>query len=166
MNRVRLITGGLIAAVTLSVCVAIAQVSADAKKQINTAYAAINAGMAKKDIGAVVKYFTPDYQDIDSGKTTNLATWKSSTEQLFKQSKSIKETYKPTEFKMSGKDVVVTSKVTIDIETIVGPDKKSHKMTGSATSKDTWTQVKTDWKCKKSETLSQKFAIDGTPLTP
>ena len=49
--------------------------------------------------------------------------------------------------------------------TTVGPDHKSHRMSMTGTSKDTWVKIGGKWKMSSMTWLSQTMKMDGKPMT-
>ena len=50
--------------------------------------------------------------------------------------------------------------------TMMGPDKKSHKIVAVMTSKDTWVKTKGGWKMSSMTVVSSKMTSDGKPFNP
>ena len=160
-NRKSLFVGVAISLLTLS-ATAYADVSAEAKKLISDNYKKMCSAINKKDVDGVAKFMTADYKDVAKRRTVNLEGWKTEMKEGMKILSNVMTGIKTKEFKSSGKDVIVTMDMTVTAD-IAAPDGSKHKLSTKADTKDTWTLKDGKWKCKVSETLSEKQTVDGKP---
>ncbi len=155
----------LLIALTSTVCLA----SADTlKASVTDMNKKVNAALKQKDMKAFVAATkgstTKDFKYIENGKTMNfdtmVATMKTSFASL-KAVSSVTSTIKKIEEKGS-KGTVWTEHMTI--ATMVGPDKKTHKMTMAGSSTSECVKEGKSWKVATMTWTNTAMTMDGKPF--
>ena len=138
------------------------------KKELNAKYQALSKAFAAKDGAAFEKIVAPGFTTTDvHGKTIGTKEFIST----MKQSMQALPAGAKVSARILGKVVSKGDKATCQSElSIVSPvpagDGKSHTMSVTGVSEDTWVKLKGDWKVLKSVDKSQKMSMDGKPFDP
>lgn len=154
-------------AVTLAALSLVAISSADLKSEINSMNSKIHAAMVKGDMkacGAIMKAgTTKDFKYIEGGKTMTF-------DQMFAQMKGSMAAMKLTKATTSVISVKEKGSMGTSVEkhtmegTMTGPDKKSHKMSFSGVSTNTYTKVGKTWMLKVMNWGKSTMLMDGKPM--
>ena len=141
--------------------------SADLKSEINSMNSKIHAAMKKgdmKSLGMIMKAgVTKDFKYIEDGKTMTF-------DQMFEQMKGSLSMMKLT--KASTQVVSVKEKGTMGTSvekhvmagTMTGPDKKTHKVSFSGVSTNSYTKAGKAWMLKVMSWGKSEMLMDGKPV--
>lgn len=119
-----------------------------------------------KNVGYFEAVSTPDFTYTDiAGKTQKKKEAIAGLKMMFDQSQSIKATMKLVSITENAGGGIVVVDNHYDTVTKPGPDKKSHRMEMSMTTKETWVKSGRKFKLKKIvETKVGKMLMDGKPM--
>lgn len=154
-------------AVTLAAFSIVAISSADLKSEINSMNSKIHTAMKKGDMkgcGMIMKSgVTKDFKYIEGGKTMTF-------DQMFEQMKASMSAMKLTNASTKVMSVKEKGSMGTSVEkhimegTITGPDKKSHKMSFSGVSTNTYVKVGKAWMLKVMNWGKSEMLMDGKPM--
>jgi hypothetical protein len=141
---------------------------ASLKSDMDSMNTAVQKALMKKDIAgfkkAVKAGSTSDFKYIERGKTMDLDTMCEMMKQgLGSLTKVTEASTKIKDLKEKGNTATCTAIHTMK-GTMMGPDKKSHKMVMIGTSKDTYKKVNGKWKMSIMEWTADKMTMDGKPM--
>jgi hypothetical protein len=124
--------------------------------------------MMAKDFAKLEKILysttTADFVYLENGQKQDRKTMIENMRQGIQSMKSLsKAQVKTVSVKETG-DKAVASRQHVMEGTMMGPDKKDHKMSFSGVSQDLFVRVKGKWLIKRMEWRSQKMLMDGKPM--
>lgn len=143
---------------------------ADLKSSTKSIYDNVSKAFMKKDVGAFEKatrgFMTKDFKCTENGKTMSYDQMVADMKVTFAQFTKV----------TSAKTAMVSAKETGNkansvsthaiSATMVGPDKKSHKLVMIGTTNDTWVKTGKDWKMSSMKWVKQTMTMDGKPFDP
>ena len=159
---------GVISAMAMALVFGAQVVRADTaavRKAISARYAASDAALRKKDAKALLAMITPDFTvKTAAGQTLTAKQLPALLQQEFAAIKEVKNTrWSILEFGVKGN--VATVKMTQTLSGVfTGQDQKTHTLSSTNVSVDTWVRTPSGWKLRKSVELSEKTLVDGKPL--
>ncbi|MGC8667552.1 MAG: nuclear transport factor 2 family protein [Chthonomonadales bacterium] len=136
------------------------------RKALSARYAASDAALRKKDARVLMGMVTPDFTvKTAAGQTLTAKQLPALLEQEFAAIKEIKDSrWRILDLKVKGN--VATVKMTQTLSgVILGQDQKTHTLSSTNVSVDTWVRTSAGWKLRKSVELSEKTLVDGKPVT-
>ena len=149
---------------------AYADVTAEAKKAIRTAYVQEDAATSKKDVKGLFAHYHPAWEmTVKSAKSEtvmNLAQMKQSITQQLATITSITSKTTIQTFTSKGKDVLVRFKAHGDIVFADPQTQKPSRIVVDEVGEDTWTLSGKNWLKRKSKTLQQSSTKDGKSIGP
>ena len=139
----------------------------DARAAIRSAYAAVDAAMARKDVAGVTAFCAPDFTSTDiHGTVSGLAQEQQAATRLFSQAQSV-----------SSKTIVLSCALDNPAQTTV--TERSHivmilpataqtgkplKAVLGGTARDTWVKTGGVWREKHDQALTEIFTVNGKAL--
>jgi len=152
-----------------AVClVGAASARADLRSDIDMMNKKVHAAMMKRDITAFVKVVKPrvtsDFKHIENGQTMSFDQMVETMKMSFQSmSKITKSTSKVLTLKVKG-NVGTTTETHSMTGVMKGEDNKTHTMTFSGTTTNTYRKEGGVWKMSVMKWTSQKMAMDGKPM--
>lgn len=140
------------------------------RRTITTVDAKVCKAFMKLDLAGFEKatrsVVTSDFRDIEMAKPMTYDEMLNTMKQSFGMiSKMTSATMKIESVRAKG-SVAKVAMVQRMRGTMVGPDKKTHKMTFTARTIDTWKKDGKSWKLAEMNWKSQKMTMDGKPFDP
>ena len=153
--------------VTLAAVSLVAISSADLKSEVTAMNNKITAAMMKGDMKTLESVMksgvTADFKYVEAGKTMSF-------DQMWTTMKASMSSMKCTMAKATMSGLKEKGKMGTGMEnhhmmgTMMGPDKKSHKMSFDGTSTNTYMMVGKSWKMSKMVWGKSKMMMDGKPM--
>ena len=157
--------------VTLSIAVLglVAFSSADLKSEINTMNTKICAAMVKADFKAfealVKNGVTSDFKYMEAGRTQTYSQMMEHMKGSFGQMKLSSAKASIVSLKQKG-DGAVSVEKHVMLGSMTGPDKKSHKITMTGNSTNTYKKVKGKWLMSVMSWGVMDMTMDGKKVDP
>lgn len=139
--------------------------TAAVRKALSERYAASDAALRKKDAGALMGMVTKDFTvKTAAGQILTAKQLPALLQQEFAAIKEIKDSrWRILDLKVKGSTATVKMTQTLT-GVIVGQDQKTHTLSSTNVSLDTWVRTSAGWKLRKSVELSEKTLLDGKPI--
>jgi len=141
----------------------------DVKGSLGRSYGELNGLILKKDVAGMKKLFGSIahkdfvYVHKDGRKQSGPEMLNEMTSQLGMVTKVNRSTTKINKVEVKGSTAVATVTSAYAM-TMVGPDKKSHRIAGQTLTHDTWTKTASGWKLKMVKTVKETATFDGKPM--
>lgn len=135
--------------------------SAAARKQVEAAYAKLNAALERKDVNGTLALYAPNFQSIgDKGGKGSLATLKKTWQREFALIQSVRSTSTIRTFSLKGNRA--TARVHLHKEAVVMNPQTDQLVTvvSDAEMEDVWVQGASGWRKRQSRTLSIRRKIE------
>ena len=139
--------------------------NADAKKAIQSATNQAMNLIIKQDYKSLAKLCTPDCTFTQFGQTMKLDQMVTMMKAQMTQMKDLKMSSTVTSCSVKGKTATCTTHDTSSA-TMIGADKKPHKITSDGTSKSVYVKSGGTWLMTSLKTVSEKDTMDGKPFNP
>ncbi len=160
---------GLIALVALlggsCLAPAMADATADAKKEIQALYDKMDVAAAKKDVKGMTASLDPNYVAISAqGQKMTLQQMKGQLTQIMTMLKEIKTKTVILKIALKGKTATVNTKQSLTSNGTNPQSQQAMKLEVRDTSTNTWVKSGTTWKLKETKSLSSKQFLNGKPI--
>jgi ketosteroid isomerase-like protein len=139
--------------------------NADAKKAIQSITNQAMTLIIKQDYKSLAKLCTPDCTFTQFGQTMKMDQMVSMMKAQMTQMKDLKMSSTVTSCSVKGKTATCMTHDKSSA-TLIGADKKPHKMTSSGTSKTVYVKTGGTWLMTSMKTVSEKDTMDGKPFDP
>jgi ketosteroid isomerase-like protein len=144
---------------------AVADANSDAKKAIQSINDQAMTLILKQDYKSLAKLCTPDCKFTQSGQTMSLDQMIAIMKPQMAQMKNVKMTSTVLTCSVNGKTATCTNHDKSSAS-IMGADKKTHKMTSDGTSRSVYVKSGNTWLMKSNSTIVSKDMVDGKPFNP
>ena len=126
-------------------------------------YTAAAKLLQDKQFDKLLKFFAPNFTEVEGGKTSNLAQFKADLVGSLKDVKNLKVAFKVLSVVNRPNEVVVTNSGVISCVAGLDPKKKPVKLVEKGTYTDTWRNVGGSWKMVRM-VGNPTLTADGKPV--
>ncbi len=141
--------------------VVVAQVPADAKQKIVDAYKIMDATLSKHETETTFKLLAPDFVDITKGKTSKVEEWKKNMAGMVATMDKATFKSKVLSAKGDNKTIIIEVSQILDGKTKPVAPSKAMVIHEDGVCRDTWVNLKSKWKLKKSVAIRMDVTVDG-----
>jgi ketosteroid isomerase-like protein len=137
------------------------------RRELEAAYARAAAAWKAKDAGSLMKVVTPDFtQQMPDGQVIGAFEAESALREWFATTDAITDyQVQVGAVTLQGDEAIADVSEQIKT-TFEGPGGGRQERTQANTSRVTWVKTASGWQIRRSEYLTAKLAIDGTPVQP
>lgn len=151
-------------------CLASVSFAEDLKKSLTTTHLALNKALQKRDFATFEKVMkatiTKDFKYVEGKNSMSFDQMLANMKMGLGGMKEVtSSTSKILSIKMNGKTAVVSMSHGIS-GSMMGPDKKAHKMVMTGSSKDEMVLQNGKWLMKSMNWTNDKMLMDGKPFNP
>lgn len=154
---------GSMVCVFLAASCVFAQRAPTGRAEFEAMYKFAQKALEAKDVKTLESAMTADFTETSMGRTMNRKESVAGLKQFLGMFKTIRCSFTMTSWTGAGSRATTTDKVHF-WGTMIGPDKKSHKIDATRSETMTWVKSGKRWMIKRIVAKNEKMLMDGKPM--